>query len=90
MKLYELLFGALSIVSFILAFKVDDRLYKAAAIFAGFLVLIVAYLSSNMKTIREIAEISMQEIKRIDEKMKIHERLSEHEVRLKNLEREAK
>ncbi len=87
MRIYELLFGALSIVSFILAFNLEDRLYKISAIFAGFLILIVTYLGSNMKNIREMSESSFNEIKKLNEKVNIYEKIADHDTRLRNLER---
>jgi len=48
MKIYELLFGFLSIVSFILAFKIPDRVYQILAIFAGVTILIVVYLNAKL------------------------------------------
>lgn len=86
MKIYEVLFGPLSIVSFILVLKIEDKVYRVASIIAGFMILIVVYLSSNMKSVKDIAELSSNEIKRLNEKIKIHEKLAEHDVRLKNLE----
>ena len=86
MKTYEFLFGAVSIISFILAFKIEDRIYQTVAIFAGFLILIVVYLSSNMKNIKEIAESSSNEIKKLNEKLKIYERLTDLDSRIKLLE----
>ncbi|MBU2639168.1 MAG: hypothetical protein KKG75_00500 [Nanoarchaeota archaeon] len=90
MKIYELLFGALSVVSFILAFRFEDRLDRISAVFAGFLILIVVYLSSYMKDIKETAESSSSEIKKLEEKVKIYERIAEHNVRIKNLEKGGK
>lgn len=39
-----------------------------------------------MKNIKEIAESSSNEIKRLNEKIKIHEKLAEYDIRIKNLE----
>ncbi len=86
MKIYELLFGGLSIISFIVAFKIEDKLYKFSAIFVGFLILIVVYLSSYMKNIKEIAESSSNEIKKLNERVEVYKKLAEHDLRIKNLE----
>ncbi len=87
MKIYELLFGALSIISFILAFNFEDKVYRISAVFAGFLILIVTYLSSNMKGVKEVAESVSIEIKKLDEKIRIYERLADYDTRIKTLER---
>ncbi len=93
MKFYEALFGAVSIVSFIIGFKLEDPVYRMAAILAGFIILIVVYLGSKMNEmsskLKEIESSNKDiglEVKRIEEKVKIYEKLAEHDVRLKNLE----
>ena len=87
MRTYELLFGALSIVSFILTFKFTDKAYQIVAIFTALFILMVTYLSSNIKTIRETAESSSNEIKKLKEKIKVYEKLVELESRISNLEK---
>lgn len=87
MKTYGLLFGALSIVSFIPAFKIEDNVYRVLSVLIGLFILIVVYLSSNMTKIKETAESSSSEIKKLNEKVNVYEKLSEHEARIKNLER---
>ncbi len=87
MKLHELIFGALSIVSFILAFKIEDNVYKVLSILIGLFILIVVYLSSSMDKIKGIAESSKNEIKKLNEKVKVYEKLTELDIRIKNLEK---
>ena len=87
MRAYELLFGAVSIISFILAFKIEDKVYQMGAISAGFFILIVFYISSKMENIKGIAESSSSEIKKLNEKVKIYERLTDLDLRIKKLEK---
>lgn len=86
MKILELLFGSLSLVSFILALKVENPLFKISAVLAGILILIVFYVGSVIKEIKEKSEDISLEIKKINERLKIYETLSNHEERIKRIE----
>ena len=86
MTVHELFFGVLSIISFVLLFQFKEPAYKFAEIVGALLVLIVVYFSSTINKLKSDSDFTKSELKKLSEKLKIHEKLAEHDVRIKVLE----
>ena len=86
MKTEDIIFGGASLLSLALSFQFSDPVYQTASVLASFLLLITMYLSVNMRRIKQMAESTNLEVKKITEKMRLYERLADIEARMKRLE----
>ncbi|MBU1203522.1 MAG: hypothetical protein KKG60_00450 [Nanoarchaeota archaeon] len=83
MKLYELIAG---FVAILVTIKIEDPIQKVISISAGILILTISYFSSNIEEIRRTLSTQSQEIKKLNEKVKIYKSLEEHNSRIKRVE----
>jgi hypothetical protein len=83
---WDLFLGIASIVGVVSGFKFEDPTLRVLLIIGSLILLLVVYLSTNMNEIKAVSEMSQKEINRLNEKIRIHEILANHDVRIKNLE----
>lgn len=86
MKTEDIIFGGASLLSLALSFQFGDPVYQAASVLTSFLLLIIMYLNSNMRRIKQMAESTSLEVNKITEKMRLYERLADIDARMKRLE----